>query len=158
MLTIGHFPSTSCRQRFRSNAWPISSLVHGSGSLPSVITLPSKEPGNTFTTQDGFMTNVETGVIEEQVCFGMVGSALCRTSRRRTGFPHQLRLSPHLHASLFEWYGIAWFRGWKTLWGISHCLMVHGPGSLPNSHHSLLQLCAVKQLLIRYLSPLINCF
>lgn len=42
---------------------------------PSVITLPSKEPGNPFTTQGGFMTDLETDVIEEQVCFGMVGSA-----------------------------------------------------------------------------------
>lgn len=39
----------------------------------------------------------------------------------RTGFPHWLRLSPHLHAPLFEWYSIAWLRGWKMLWGISHC-------------------------------------
>ena len=52
---------------------------------PSVITLPSKEPGNPFTTQGGFMTDLETDVIEEQVCFGMVGSALCRTSRRMRG-------------------------------------------------------------------------
>lgn len=52
---------------------------------PSVTTLPSEEPGNTFTTQEGFMTDLETGVIEEQVCFGMVSSALCRTSRRMRG-------------------------------------------------------------------------
>lgn len=52
---------------------------------PSVITLPSEEPGNTFTTQEGLMTDLRTGVIEEQVCFGMVGSALCQTSRRMRG-------------------------------------------------------------------------
>lgn len=38
----------------------------------SVIPLPSEEPGNTFTTQEGLMTDLGTGVIEEQVCFGML--------------------------------------------------------------------------------------
>lgn len=49
---------------------------------PTVITLPSEEPGNTFATQEDLMTDLETGVIAEQVCFGMVGSALCQTPRR----------------------------------------------------------------------------
>ncbi|KAJ6086757.1 helicase [Penicillium canescens] len=39
---------------------------------PSIMTLTSEEPGNAFTTQEGLMTDLETGVIEEQVCFGML--------------------------------------------------------------------------------------
>ncbi|KUM63746.1 hypothetical protein ACN42_g3353 [Penicillium freii] len=39
---------------------------------PTVITLPSEEPGNTFATQEGLTTDLETGVIAEQICFGML--------------------------------------------------------------------------------------
>jgi hypothetical protein len=49
---------------------------------PSVVTSTSGEPGNTCTTQEGSMTDLDTGVIEEQVCFGMVGSTFYQTSRR----------------------------------------------------------------------------
>lgn len=49
---------------------------------PSEVTSTSEEPGNACTTQEGSMTDLGTGVIEEQICFGMVGSAFCQTSRR----------------------------------------------------------------------------
>lgn len=44
---------------------------------PSAVISTSEEPGNAYATQEGSMTDVETGVVGDQICFGMVGSALC---------------------------------------------------------------------------------